>query len=239
MWRTYSQFPTSDSDGHDISRHFDIINGDRGFRVNPFTRDENIMMAALANTPIDWWAASTNILKDAGKKSFAGGLVRGHNTIDLDEGAKYTFSEFSGAQVKFRHGTRRNSEGTLLQVAQQLVSQFGSAGSNWQSKFDAEGNWNSETGVMGVDLGVDLHSVDKKFLHGFWRECFANRQHLFLIFVRAEPMMMGGGGLGQTPPQLGARAVALVWRDPKETREDMNGGPRPHRTRVLFYRQLD
>ena len=239
MWRTYSQFPTPDESGYCISRHFDITNGDRGFRVNPFTRDENIMMAALANTPIDWWAASTNTLKDAGKKSFAGGLVRGRNTVDLDEGAKYTFSEFPDAQVKFRHGTRRNSEGTLLQVAQQLVSQFGSAGNNWQSKFDAEGNWNSETGVMGVDLGVDLHSVDKKFLHGFWRECFANRQHLFLIFVRAEPMMMGGGGLGQTPPQLGARAVALVWRDPKETREDVNGGPRPHRTRVLFYRQLD
>jgi hypothetical protein len=52
---------------------------------------------------------------------------------------------------------------------------------------------------------------------------------------------MGGEGVGQTPPQLGARAVALVWRDPNATvssnDEGINGYP--HRTRVLFYRQLD
>ena len=50
--------------------------------------------------------------------------------------------------------------------------------------------------------------------------------------------------MGQTPPQLGGRAVALVWRDPTVTRNDVSGtqtsgGPRPHRTRILFYRQFD
>ena len=236
MWRTYSQFKTADEAGGDITRNFDVINGSRGFRVNPFTQSENIMMAALANTPLDWWAASTNVLNDAGKKEFAGDTVRGRMTTDLDAAAKYTFSEFSGAQMKFRHGTRRNPAGTLMQVAKNMMSEFSSAGGNWASAFDCEGNWNSNTGVMGVNLGVTLHSVDKKFLHGFWRECFANRQHLFLIFVRAEPMMMGGGSLGQTPPQLGARAVALVWRDPTPNVKYPNG---PHRTRVLFYRQFD
>jgi hypothetical protein len=54
-----------------------------------------------------------------------------------------------------------------------------------------------------------------------------------LIFVRAEPAMMGSGAVGQVPPQLGGRAVALVWRDPYAKQ------PGPHKTRVLFYRQLD
>ena len=52
-------------------------------------------------------------------------------------------------------------------------------------------------------------------------------------------MMLGGGGVNQTPPQLGARAVAVVWRDPSPTKEDVEGQPRPHRTRVLFYRQFE
>ena len=51
--------------------------------------------------------------------------------------------------------------------------------------------------------------------------------------------MMGGGSARATPPQLGARAVALVWRDPTKTAADVSGQPRPHRTRVLFYRQFD
>ena len=53
--------------------------------------------------------------------------------------------------------------------------------------------------------------------------------------------MMGGGSAKSTPPQLGARAVALVWRDPTKT-DETNGTdrqPNPHRTRVLFYRQFD
>ena len=85
-----------------------------------------------------------------------------------------------------------------------------------------------------------LKDVDRKMLYGFWRDSLAPKQQLFLVFVRAEPMMMGGGAIGQTPPQLGARAVALVWRDPNPTPTDVgNQQPRPHRTRVLFYRQFD
>ena len=48
--------------------------------------------------------------------------------------------------------------------------------------------------------------------------------------------MMGGGSVNSTPPALGARAVALVWRDP----EGSSGGVDvPHRTRVLMYRQFE
>jgi hypothetical protein len=89
---------------------------------------------------------------------------------------------------------------------------------------------------LGVDLGADLHSVDRKYLHAYWKECLDNRQQLFLVFVRAEPSMMGAGSVGQMPPQLGARAVALVWRDPVGNPDKPEY---PHQTRVLFYRQLD
>ena len=80
--------------------------------------------------------------------------------------------------------------------------------------------------------------ADKKFFYGFWRDCFDAKQQLFLIFVRAEPLLLGGGTADQLPPQLGARAVALVWRDPSTSSTGTSNGY-PHRTRVLFYRPLD
>ena len=50
--------------------------------------------------------------------------------------------------------------------------------------------------------------------------------------------MMGGGSVNQTPPQLGARAVALVWRDPGMEYPSTDAS-KPHRTRILFYRQFE
>jgi hypothetical protein len=47
--------------------------------------------------------------------------------------------------------------------------------------------------------------------------------------------MLGSGMSGQIPPQLGARAVALVWRDPRKSKDAVS----PHQTRVLFYRQFE
>ena len=227
MWRTYSQYDSGSSFG-DIDR-LDIINGSRGFRVNPYTQSTEIMLAALANAPLDWWAASTN---DTVNTTVHGSAANA---------AKYAFSEMGSSPVKLPHDK-------IETIAENMIAAFRNPDSSadWRQVFDDFG-WDGDEGSLcGVALGNDvkLHSVDRKFLHGFWKESLANRQQLFLIFVRAEPMMMGGGGLGQTPPQLGGRAVALVWRDPTATRDDVSGlntsgGPRPHRTRVLFYRQFD
>ena len=241
MWRTYSQYPAYGG-SYQISR-LDIANGSKGFRVNPYTEDPNIMLAALANTPLDWWAASTNFVNDTEKSGWkAKNAVTGEDCIDIDTANDHAFSEMGSSPVKVKHGKFDQNglaqSGTLAELAQKLQNQLRGAGAGWERAFD-DFDWNQDDRIGGVDLGVSLHSVDKKFLHGYWRECFANRQQLFLIFVRAEPMMMGGGGMGQTPPQLGARAVALVWRDPTPTAEDNNGQPRPHRTRLLFYRQFD
>ena len=84
-----------------------------------------------------------------------------------------------------------------------------------------------------------------KFLHSFWRNCFANRQQLFIVFVRAESTALGGSGEGSVPPQQGARAVAVVWRDPDpfvshKGRDNNSPESRAsHRMRVLFYHQFD
>ncbi len=228
MWKTYSQYDSGS--GRDYLGTLGIVNGQRGFRVNPYTPSENIMMAALANTPLDWWAASTNKTVN--------------NVVHASEAtaAKYSFSEMGSALVRLPYTK-------LEAVASTLINKFRAPNESraWETIFDNL-EWDDDPEkFMGVDLTSDnvrLHAVDRKFLHGFWKECFANRQQLFLIFVRAEPMMMGGGGHGQTPPQLGARAVALVWRDPAKTLDDVSGrnssgGPRPHRTRILFYRQFD
>jgi hypothetical protein len=98
-------------------------------------------------------------------------------------------------------------------------------------------------GGTGMDMQMsdetdELWDADRKYLYGFWRDCFAAKQQLFLIFVRAEPLLLGGGTADQLPPQLGARAVALVWRDPSTSTSGTSNGY-PHRTRVLFYRPLD
>jgi len=231
MWRTYTEYDTGDGFG-DIDG-LDIINGSRGFRVNPYTSSKQIMMAALANPPIAWWAASTNDTDTFRVNDVVHGSVT--------KAAKYSFSQMNGAQVPLQYAN-------LETLAERMMGTFRNAGSSvdWHEAFDNLG-WDEDPdrlcGVV-LDNNVKLHAADKKFLHGFWKECFANRQQLFMVFVRAEPMMMGGGGLGQTPPQLGARAMALVWRDPTPTAEDVNGngtsgGPRPHKTRILFYRQFD
>lgn len=241
MWKTLCT-----PEAFDQMRQMKVTSGTKGFRVNPNTRDVNIMLSALANTPMDWWAASTN-------EDVKAGLVVDSKVdpnrvvLDLKKNAKYTMSA-KGEYISVEHGKMTNGsvqpEASLTTLARRLMQVFADAGvqnKNWEEVFD-DLDWESDDQVAGVDIGATLHSVDRTFLHGYWRECFDNRQQLFLIFVRAEPMMMGGGGLGQTPPQLGGRAVALVWRDPNRPTGQAGSSstnPLPHRTRVLFYRQLD
>lgn len=217
-------------------RQMKVTSGTKGFRVNPNTRDVNIMMAALANSPMDWWAASTN-------DTVKGNLIT-DSKIDPDRGVldfkkneKYMFCE-NGEYMSVENKK-------LVELANHFMQVFANAAvqnRSWDEAFDGL-DWDTADRIDGIDLDTTLSSVDRTFLHGYWHECFDNRQQLFLIFLRAEPAMMGGS-LGQTPPQLGGRVVALVWRDPnkptpKQGASGRPGNPLPHRTRVLFYRQLD
>lgn len=237
--------------------------------VNPYTDNRAVMMAALANTPVDYWAAARSMQKDCALRQEEDGKL--YNTADDEidtakEALKRAFctqSEDDGDQLQCQN---------LVSIADQIMTEMrtGTLGliesnmgnNNWNPAtawediwdnlaWDIQQNGNSVTRFLGVDLGnnVALHSVDRKFLYSYWRDCFANNQQLFLIFVRAESNALGGPGEG-TPAQQGGRAVALVWRNPAATDQEgrtydaqnqynTSGERKPHQTRVLFYHQFD
>ena len=242
--------------------------------VNPYTDSRAVMMAALANTPVDYWAAARGMASDCALRKDGAKLV---NTDDpwYDKAAdslKHAFcskSEDSGdrlaTQDLMRFCDRIMSEmrsRTLELINSKAGDTNWSPSDAWKEvwddlAWDVSQNNNSVTKFLGVDQdmqnNVAFHSVDRKFLYSYWRDCFANNQQLFLIFVRAESSALGGPGEG-TPAQLGGRAVALVWRDPDWSEGDGDNGrdrdfesqntgnlnrQRPHRTRVLFYHQFD
>lgn len=193
-----------------------------GFKVNPYTDSTNILMAVFANTPLDWKRASTN------------DVPGGESYYDMDAAtfnAKYAFNAYSSdTKIAYRD---------LERIAGRFGAQMRSDASIGKA-FRALGNWTSANAdrFCGVDLSGNtgmLWDTDRKFLYGFWKDCFAVKQQLYLVFVRAEPVMLGSGSAGQIPPQLGARAVALVWRDPRPAKD----ARAPHQTRILFYRQFE
>ena len=267
MWRTYRLWNQNGRRHDDLYDILGVFDGGRGARVNPYTDSQQAFMAALANTPYSWWAASTNYNARVHKSN-----VEGVSDNAEQFNRKYAFCAMNndGAQLDWND---------LKLVAENLQRAMRENENGDWIGCEASGGWENidwggegKTGdarlgwLAGVELQGntdDLYDVDRKFLYGYWRECFAAKQQLFLVFVRAEPLMMGGGRIGQTPPQLGVRAVALVWRNPSpgsvggivasgdkdilkkyapqsaKSQIDKVEPGFPHRTRVLFYRQFD
>lgn len=268
-WRTYSAF---DNDG-DIDPVFslreggtrpedgepcEIVSGVNDFRANPYSQDSRIMAAVVEETPFDYYAASTNEFnklysnaeeatpEDAENYVFTGDKER-QNSSGYVEG-------FSGVVDGLRRAFRDRATNSKASTGENM---------DWEKVYDnlpwaSAGTGDEQYDFLGVTLEEPLHGVDRKFLHAFWRDCFQNRQQLFLVFLRAEPLTVGGMGFGSlAATQLGARGVALVWRDPlppvknRNARKPRRGLNRPnqwremfeqsgpHRTRVLFYHQID
>lgn len=207
----------------------------QGQRVNPYSDNMEVIRGVFANTPLDWKRASTNV----------------EYTASSDCAGTY-FDNISGFNSKYTWSTA-NSQETAAQISTDVMEDFAEAfikdvRNNYNSK-----NWDiiladlmndTTSKTLGkIDLGnACIYKSDRDFLYGYWRDCFAVRQQLYLVFVRAEPLMMGGVAAGATPPQLGGRAVALVWRDPtavgnKNTSSECSGYPHP--VRILFYKNLE
>lgn len=266
MWRTYSPFPGFYQNDRVEKSGLDVYEGDNfaqagfvnsgaGFKINPYSDNTNVLMAAFANTPLEWRYASADDLAQLGyseKSDFnsqyawnsysSGGKLMWHDLEGVARaftGAMRHYHDLDQAWPRIATGADGNFETPPCSL------ETGGNGEGWY----VNGDNAPENALCGIELdgsGNPLWNTDKKFLYGFWRECFDVKQQLFLIFVRAEPMLMGGGAVGQTPPQLGARAMALVWRDPIDRSkngegggQNKNGGCLPHRTRILFYRQFD
>ena len=243
MWKTYCAYDCGSGNADDFDG-CGFTSAGTGFKVNPYSDQTNIVMAAFANTPVDWRMASTNnqeeSLEDMSAQEFNSQYA--WNAMQSDTRIEYAkLEQIAGA---FMQKVRGGRDTTGDEGVQEPPS---GGNANWKDAFDDLG-WdigNNESELCGVNLGsTKLWGADRKFLYGFWRDCFAARQQLYLIFVRAEPMMMGGGTMSKIPPQLGGRAVALVWRDPTATGGTVSnagdsGSGYPHRTRLLFYKQLE
>ena len=252
MWRTYRQGNTDDSGniidadegwgGSDDLAKLRISSGEKGMRVNPYTDITNLFMGAIANMPMDWWAAGTN-------SSTTGKGYMNPKKSDFEN--KYLFDYESILNYN-----------NVLGISNFMMSKFKNNVMQgdpdcWKEIFD-EWSWcGLETEKYPDPLKVirdDITINDRKFIYGYTRECFANRQQLFLVFLRAESVSLGGKSSGQ----LGARAVAVVWRDPRpasnvdnadiylrnnsdssDWRKKRKDNTRPHRTRVLFFHQFD
>lgn len=242
--------------------------------VNPYSDDEAILMAVFSDTPCDYWttgrivAGAENrkeklsddlqkIVNKMGDKS----KVSGDVIKDAKDCQKFTFCKNND------DSSSKMEAQDVKSITRVFAEAFRAGGARpWEEVYDAlpwftgldpqqDASFKS---FMGVTLNnCPLYSIDRKFLYSYWRDCFANKQQLFLIFVRAESTALGGPGEG-TPSQQGGRAVALVWREPmsyndgsnpdstypdslasQQQREKYSAGRRPHRMRVLFYHQFD
>ena len=245
MWRTYDPFGRYGNHCNCIGDGFEslgITSEGSGFKINPYSDSTNVLMAAFANTPHEWRVASEEPL-NGGVKISNTDTAKGFN-------ANHAWNAYSS-----------DNKGVLIEWEdlEQLAGVFmddmrQSNGASWEDVW-ADLGWydrdrtdaneylifrdDKDTKLLENDWQHKIYNCDRKFLYGFWHDCFAAKQQLYLVFVRVEPAFMGGGSVSQTPPQLGARAVALVWRDPVDRDTQNQNYPKPHRTRILFYRQFD
>lgn len=197
--------------------------GGTGYRISPFATS-NVLYAAFANTPLEWRYAHTN---EAANAALAGATATDFNK-------KYAFNQYS-------QDTKLYWE-DMARFAARFSAQARENPDNWEEAVWHDMGWNGDDDARlgGSELKESdpLYRVDRRFLYGYWRDCIQPTQQLFLVFARAEPIMAIAGDINQAPPQQSARAVALVWRDPKPIKGASGNAP-PHATRILFYRQFE
>lgn len=228
-WRTHWAFgPEADwADGKEYSPYnWGILDAPDGFVVTPYSTNNNLLMAGFANTPYDWTVAG----------------LAADGEFNASDVKKYCFNGYSGSEAPLAWDD-------LEEIADNFRERF-SAGEGWSKDLGDDAStsdqwnkwWSTKEEILGVPVD-NIHDVDRKFLYSYWKGCFGDRQQLFLIFVRAEPSSMGAGvgvKLRRSPSQLGARAVALVWREPVASISSSNAGAvAPHRMRILFYHQFE
>ena len=244
FWKTYNVLRSGSADHtkDDNIYKWGICSSRAGTRVNPYGDNLNAFMAAFANTPMDWYVAATNF----GVKTYSEGIQNCFNEFNANAKIKWTDLEKIAKAIQQKFKAQVNDEKAL---EWDFLTKDGSSDT---APWDGWTEWD-DNNFFGVTLDSSIADIDRKFLFSFWRECFDVGQQLFLVFVRAEPSVVGGGdGDGAIPPQLGGRAVALVWRDPypgkfnEQGLQSPNSNPGetaddtpPHRIRILFYHQFD
>lgn len=274
FWRTYPLYLTGNQGNAEdcIFQYFSsqIESGDKvivsdlnGYKVSPYSEIEKIRLAVTANTPYDFWAASTNASNLVNNKP---PCWEGMQPKSMDESLKYCFNEMTDDSHKLVWRDVTNITERLFYQMREDARK----GIDWEDSFSSM-DWasNGDTGkIFGYELdskSADLFCADRKMLYSFWHDSLSNRQQLFLVFVRVESIPIGandtflGNGDENKVQSYGGRAVALVWRDPhpspsaskvtwfgSDGRGGIFGRSRhdgtfyaPHSSRILFYHQFD
>ncbi len=240
FWRNYKLWKRNApayNDDNPISVESNLLfhTSYQGQRVNPYSDNMEVIRAVFANTPLDWKRASTSTVYSASSEC-AGDFFGAASSF-----SKYTWSDSS--QESNAKTTREELERFAKEFIKEVNEEYKNEDPETWDVVLADLMSDDQTNYLGGESlsSAKLYKSDRDFLYGYWRDCFAARQQLYLIFVRAEPLMLGGSSPGATPPQLGGRAVALVWRDPtavgNKGSSECSGYPHP--TRVLFYKNLE
>ena len=220
-----------------------------GPRVNPFSdlKDNDrstVREAALIDTPLDYYFASTNkdavaLSKDLNdndphRATLDRRLFNSHEAPRqasrqvwedfVDEWSK-SFDEawYDNNKPRTIDGQAQRSNGNAnsrkFKIATEWRSNLSDIYGDWEAFkwYDDDSGQNQTKIFENGSLSKPLHEIDRKMLYSFSLDSFSDRQQLFLYFIRAETAMptLGAGSGGSGGRSLaGGRAVALVWRDP-------------------------
>jgi hypothetical protein len=193
-----------------------------GARVNPLSDIDEVLEAAIWDTPLDYWIASSNCTLTAEQKiddklTFTRSS-RHFNTIDRNNGAwrEFVDGNWSGSGTVPNKGWANllkkglDTSEVNLYWNKTVSEYYGDDDFKWYDPNPAR------TAIFNTTVPNPLHEVDRKMLYSFSLDSFSDRQQLFLYFIRAEVTVptFGGGAESVQQSVAGGRAVALVWRDP-------------------------
>ena len=197
----------------DIYNHFYAMRADGtlpGARVNPLSDMPEVLEAALWDTPLDYWIASTNNgLSAAQRKNLT--FTRHARYFSTTTSTDSNWKSFRDAWADGLDKVMKESKNPNTVWSKTLSDYYGDAQwLAWYSEDVARKN------IFGINVPNALHEIDRKMLYSFSLDSFSDRQQLFLYFIRAEATVPSFGGGTEVGLQslAGGRAVALVWRDP-------------------------
>ena len=207
MFRTFRLYDHSSSlKKDDIYENFFCAEADgilKGARVNPLSDLPEVLEAAIWNTPIDYWFASTNTTAALKKdQTFNQSVMHFNNDITKWEAFRDAWADALDAVTP-----KVNKAWSLS------ISDYYGDWTYFRWYSDDAARRSIFSGFM---LDNPLHEIDRKMLYSFSLESFSDRQQLFLFFLRAEATSpsFGSGPNSGMRSLAGGRAVALVWRDP-------------------------
>ncbi|MDD4020026.1 MAG: hypothetical protein PHV28_19025, partial [Kiritimatiellae bacterium] len=211
MFRTVRLYDHGDAYPRDkIYNYFIVRNPDGtlpgGTRVNPLSDLPQVLIAAVQNTPVDYYNAQE---RTEGRKNLvfneAGGAL----------GVKADWVSFTNGWFQcLQNAKTASSFNTSL--SRNLSDEYGRHDLfGWYTAGDAKTVFQSPAGFSKT-LSEPLHEIDRKMLFDYTLNNFSDRQQLFLYILRAEATVpsFGGSDQGGVRSVAGGRAVALVWRDP-------------------------